>query len=181
MQILDVCFGFSNVLADINDEYGIFKIRPGAMELLSEIHNRGHKITLWTTKKRGFISLLEQTEKHFFKQFDKIYCMGDVEVFEDIPGNSVHHFKNINKIGVGCLIDSKPAYKKYAECLNIGDKYFILDKYRDCLYKQPTSWQIRVVDEDALEKYHKRLKEQENWVYDVLHFIEKLETNAISI
>ena len=151
------------------------------MELLQEIKNRGHVLILWTTKKRGLISLFENNEKYFFKMFTKIYYKGDVEVFEDIPGNSVHQFKNINRIGVDCLIESKETYKKYAECLKLGDKYYIVDKYRECLYKQPTRWQIRVVDENAFEKYRQRMLQCEDWMYGVLNFIEKLEKDATTL
>ena len=171
-------FGLSNTLADVNDEFGKIKIRPGAMELLREIKNHGHELILWTTKKRGLISLFENNEKYFFKMFSKTYYKGDVDVLENIPGNSMHQFKNINKIGADCLIESKETYKKYAECLQLGDKYHTVDKYRECLYKQPTSWQIRVVDENALEKYHQRMLKSEDWIYSVLNFIEKLEKST---
>ena len=168
-----IVFGLSNTLADI-DEFGCLKLRPGVLELLQEL-KLDHTLILWTGQKKARVRSMKLSNSTLFGFFSEVYCKEDIETMQDIPGCSEHQFKNIEKIKADCLIDSKKSYETYSSNLLMGEKYLIIDKYRECLYKYPTPWKIRVVGSDVIEKWEKRNKEKESWVFDVLSFVERIE------
>lgn len=171
-----IAFGLSNTLVDLNEEnFSASRVRPGAFELLKELKEQGHFLILWTSLKKRKIEFAKFVLKDFFILFDKIYCKEDVEIEQEIPGCSVHAFKNINKINADCLIESKKNYGQYSTRLQMSEKYLIIDKYRECLFNRPSNWKVRVVGEEALQNWKNRMDNKEEWVYDVLLFIEKMK------
>lgn len=172
---LNVGFGFSNVLCDVDDERGTFKLRQHAIELLEELKRSGHKLILWTSRPKRSMILWLISEKQFFSMFDRVIFKGDFELAQNIPGCSTHDFKNVKNAGIDCLIETKPKYKKYSESLQLADRYYIVEKYRECLYKFPTKWLIKVLGDCAVENYERRVKEQASWAFDVLQFVENLD------
>ena len=118
---------------------------------------------------------LKRKSKDFFDLFDEIYCKEDFDLLEDIPGCSPHLFKNIKKIKADCMIESKNSYQTYSNNLRLGDRYLILQKYRDFLLDEPTKWQIKLLGESVVEQRQQRRKDKECWVFDVLDFVEKLK------
>ena len=176
-----IVFGLSQTLVDI-EECGLdftFNIRSGAFDLLQILKQQGHVLILWTGKKRRGFNSIKRKSVELFELFDEIYCKEDFELVEDIPGYSLHLFKNINKIKADCLIESKPIYKKYASNLQMGEKYFIIDKYREFLFAAPSKWIVQM-DIGAVEKSEKRRQEKENWVMDVFDFITQLKGDKIN-
>lgn len=173
---LRICFGLSQTIVDV-EEVGFdfsLKLRPGVVELLDILKHQGHTLILWTSKKRSAFICIKRKAKELFEMFDEIYCKEDFELFEDIPGCSIHIFKNINKIKADCIIETKQIYKKYANILQMDSKYCILPKYRDFLLDEPTKWMIKMVGEDIVERREKRRQNKESWVIDVFDFVENL-------
>lgn len=171
-----ICFGLSNTLADI-EESGFdftFKIRPGAFDLIQILKQQGHVLILWTSKKRSSFSLIKRKSEDLFNLFDETYCKEDFELMQEIPGCSYHMFKDINRINAACLIESKESYEKYANILQMGEKYRIIPKYREFLLNKPAQWQIKMVGPGIVEKREKRRQEKENWVLDVFEYVENL-------
>ena len=171
-----IVFGLSNTLADLNEEnFAKSKVRPGTFELLKELKEQGHFLILWTSLKKRKVEFVKFILKDLFVLFDKVYCKEDVELEQEIPGCSVHIFKNIEKINADCLIESKKSYEKYSNSLQMGEKYLIVDKYRECLFDRPSNWKVRVVGEEALQNWKNRVDNKEEWVYDVLSFVERIK------
>lgn len=176
--MLRICFGLSQTIVDLEETGSDFslKLRPGVRDLLDILKHQGHTLILWTSKKRNAFACIKRKEKELFDMFNEIYCKEDFELWENIPGCSPHIFKNINKIKADCLIETKEAYKKYANILQMGEKYRIIPKYRDFLLAKPTKWMIRVIGKDIVEKREKRRQDKENWVIDVFEYIENLNS-----
>lgn len=171
-----IALGLSHTLIDLNEEnFPKSSIRPGTFELLKELKAQGHSLILWTSLKKRKIEFVKSIFEDFFLFFDKIYCKEDVELEQNIPGCSFHSFKDINKINADCLIESKKSYEKYSNSLQMGERYLIIDKYRECLFNYPSNWKLRVVGEEALQNWKNRMENKEEWVYNVLAFIEKMK------
>lgn len=180
MNPIRIAFGLTNTLVDI-EEVGYdfsLKLRPGSVELIQLLKSQGHILILWTGKKRKSFDSIKRKATEFFNFFDEVYCKEDFELLEDIPGCSPHLFKNISKISADCLIESKQAYKKFSNNLQMGDKYCIIPQYREFLYSEPTKWQIRVVGPGIIEKREKRRQERENWTFEVLDFLESIKSKS---
>ena len=139
----------------------------------------GHTLILWTSKKRNSFNTIRRKAEELFGFFEEIYCKEDFDLLENIPGCSLHIFKNVNKINADCLIESKESYKKYSNILQMDHKYLIVDKYREFLFDEPTKWQIKVVGDGIVEKREKRRREKEYWVLDVYEFVENLKKNRL--
>lgn len=175
-----MAFGLSQTLVDV-EESGLdfsLKFRPGAVDLLRILKSEGHTLILWTSKKRNSFIAIKRKAEELFEIFDEVYCKEDFDLLEYIPGCSLHIFKNINKINADCLIESKESYKKYSEILQMDQKYFIVDKYREFLLAAPAQWQIKMV-EGIVATREKRRREKENWVMDVFDFIDQLKSDKI--
>lgn len=174
-----IAFGLSQTLIDV-EEVGLdfsVKLRPGVVELLTILKEQKHTLILWTSRCQSNFKNIQRKSKELFEFFDEIYCKEDFDLLEDIPGCSIHVFKNINKINADCMIESKMSYKKYSNILHIGNKYLILDKYREFLLDEPTKWMVKLVGTEVIKKREKRRQEKENWVFDVLEFVERLENS----
>ena len=173
---LRICFGLSQTLVDI-EEVGFdfsLRLRPGVGDLLQVLKQQGHTLILWTSKKRNSFNMIKRKANELFDLFDETYCKEDFELVENIPGCSYHMFKNVKKINADCLIESKESYKKYSNILQMGQKYHIIDKYREFLLVEPTKWMIKMVGEGIVEKREKRRQDKELWILDVFEFIENL-------
>lgn len=172
-----IVFGLCNTLIDYeNFGYDVYiKFRPGVVELLKYIKNQKHILILWTSKNKSYIEKIKNNHKDFFDFFNEIYCKEDLDLVEDVPGCSLHIFKNINKINADCLIESKRSYERYSKILQMGNRYFIIEKFYDFLFEEPTKWQIKVLGSNVIERRTRRRKEKENWTFNVLDFLESLE------
>lgn len=177
MNNLRIAFGLSQTIIDVEEHGNDFSVkpRPGVRDLLDILKQQGHTLILWTSKKRISFGFIKRQQKELFDLFDEVYCKEDFELVENIPGCSFHIFKNINKIKADCLIETKEAYKKYSNILQMGEKYLILPKYRDFLFDEPTKWMIRVLGEEVVQKREKRRQEKEEWVLQVFDYIENLK------
>ena len=176
---MKISFGLQNLLCEV-DEFSMkpVSIRPGALELLKTLKDSNHELILWTRLKRSKIKPLKTYADDLFKFFDKIYCKEDLELEEDIPGCSPHEFKNINKIGADCMIECKTPYSLYSKNMGMEDKYLIVNNYREIYYQQLTPWQLKILGDDAYTKWEDLCKKKEEWIYDVLSFIDGLSARA---
>ncbi|MBI2449288.1 hypothetical protein HYV49_03245 [Candidatus Pacearchaeota archaeon] len=175
MNRMRIAFGLCNTLMDVYEEnYIESRLRPGAVDLLKELKRDGHILILWTSLKKRKVNFVKALFKDFFKLFNEIYCYEDFDLLEKIPDCSEHQFKNIERISADCLIESKKNYREYSNNLSLSKKYLIIDKYRECLYRQPSNWKIRVLGEEVFDAWQKRIQNREEWVYDVLSFVDKM-------
>ena len=171
---MKIAFGLENVICDWIDER-IVKERPGLRKLFKTLKDDGHTLILWTGKKKGLVSRMSFANAEIFKLFDKVYSKEDTELYQEIPGCSMHEFKHVEQVGVDCLIESKQSYKKFCENLTLEEKYCIIEPYRECLYHEPTAWKRRVIGEYVVDRWKERVQNRETWALEVLEFISKVE------
>lgn len=143
---MHIVFDMDNTLTD---EFGK-DIRPGMVDLLSQLKNEGHTLTLWTNSARR--RALEIIHYHNLKNyFSKCIFR------EDYDKHNEGLNKDIRKINADILIDDDPDEISYTR--KMGKTGILIKPFRST--SSP--------DEDELSAIYKAIKKKTKFFYRLLH------------
>jgi FMN phosphatase YigB (HAD superfamily) len=142
---MNIVFDMDNTLTD---EFGK-KIRPGMVDLLSQLKDEGHTLTLWTNSTRT--RALKIIQYHNLKQyFSKCIFR------EDYDKHNEGLNKDIRKIHADILIDDDPDEISYTR--RMGKTGILIQPFRS----------TSTPDEDELGAIYKTIKKKTKFFHRLL-------------